>query len=872
MSPMALFRSSFLRSGARSHRNSGLSVRRMLLTFFVTLLLPLPLWAQSQSQSAPPSKTSKEPSHPASPTAAAPVPEDRAIPLPQIADRADELDRWLRAVTGQMASEEDLLRWEQVTTNQSQELRQSVNQVNELLASKPTTIELQNEQRFWRILNHKYAAEREILTPRAAELEKQLHQLDEQQLDWQATWDQIHQKTEIKPVIDRTRQELDLIQTARVDLQKRLNLVLTLQTEVSQMDRQISDVLSRVRESQDRSRSRLFERDSPPLWKAYQIRSLDQVMQAGFRQSFDRSSLTTAEFLRARKLGILGIVASYFLALIGAIKLRRRVERGAHAEVSEAAKEVFSKPFSIALLVALVGTIMYIGSAPFDIVFVFYVLYLIPVLRLLPPLFEPRASTLLRLSALFYALAALYLFIRFPPLVRREVHSVIIFAALICFGWLARPSRLTKIFGPRRNLQIVKLGIGLGLVLLASSLVANILGFVSLGQILGMTALLGAFAAVALYCASRVLMLVLGVALRTGWAQSALESRVEEVERWTWRFLVLASLYLWLDVTSRLLSIHDGVVRVVADALSYPIGLQRVHITLGSILSFLFILFAGYALANLFTFALRKFLLSRFPLQRGLPFAISKVTYYILLVLVFLAALTNEGFELNKFTLVTGALGVGVGFGLQNIVNNFVSGLILLFERPIRVGDTVEISGLVGKVRRIGARSSTIHTFQDAEVIVPNSDFVVKEVINWTLSSLRRRVDIPVGVAHGTDPERVISLLLDLAAAHPAIIKNPKPEAYFLGFGESALNFELRFWTYHEAWFQLKSEVAVHLVRALHEANIEIPFPQRDLHIRTIGSATGEPAPTSGPVFASAAHPTAADGARETTGEVPAKR
>jgi small-conductance mechanosensitive channel len=290
----------------------------------------------------------------------------------------------------------------------------------------------------------------------------------------------------------------------------------------------------------------------------------------------------------------------------------------------------------------------------------------------------------------------------------------------------------------------------------------------------------------------------------------------------------------------------------VSDALSYAIGFQRVSITLGSILSFLFILFVGYALSNVITFILRKFLLSQFPAQRGLPFAVSKVTYYVLLVLFFLAALANAGFELSKFTLVTGALGVGVGFGLQNIVNNFVSGLILLFERPIRVGDTVEIGGLVGKVRRIGARSSTIHTFQDAEVIVPNSDLVVKEVINWTLSSVRRRVDIPLSVAYGTDPERLISLLLELAVAHPAVIGNPKPEAYFLGFGESALNFELRFWTYQEEWFQLKSDVAVRLVKVLREANIDVPFPQRDLHIRNVNSSVGEDAAESS--FNTAAH------------------
>jgi potassium-dependent mechanosensitive channel len=236
----------------------------------------------------------------------------------------------------------------------------------------------------------------------------------------------------------------------------------------------------------------------------------------------------------------------------------------------------------------------------------------------------------------------------------------------------------------------------------------------------------------------------------------------------------------------------------------------------------------------LLAFVLRKLLLSRLSLQRGLPFAISKVIYYFLLVLVFLAALVNAGMELNKFTLITGALGVGVGFGLQNIVNNFVSGLILLLERPIRVGDTVEMNGLVGRVRRIGARSSTIHTFQDAEVIVPNSDLISKEVINWTLSSLRRRVDIPVGVAYGTDPERMLTLLLEVPSSHPGVVQSPKTEAYFLGFGDSALNFEARFWTYREDWFQLRSEVAVSLMRALRESNIEVPFPQRDLHIRNI--------------------------------------
>jgi potassium-dependent mechanosensitive channel len=833
---------------------SRLSPSGALVVFsFATILGPLALQARSQTHpdAAPQQAEGSESSQQAPPTGTA-APAGRAIPLPQIADSADELDRWLRKITSQLTSE-DLLGAKEEAENQSQVIRTNINYVNDLLMSNPTTLELQSEQRFWRILGQKYAGEREFLTPRAAELEQQIRHVDELNLDWQATWDQIHQNTEIQPVVDRTAEELELIREARVDLQKQLNLVLTLQNELSQMDRQIEDVLAMVQNVQARTRSRLFKRESLPIWKVREPRLLDQTLQTGIHQSFDRSVMTSTAFLHVHKLGVVSTLAFYLLTLIGALKVRRRLDRGRKANIPEAATRIFAFPFSIALLVALIVTIFYSASASSNIVFVICILYLIPVLRLLSPLLQVRLRTLLWALGVFYLLETLYLLIRFPPLIRREFHVLIVLAALICFGWLARPSCLRELSISPRNLRILKAGIGLGLALMTCSLAANILGFISLAQISGMTALLGAFAAAALYCAARILMLLFSAALRTTWAQAALESRGEAVERWAWRVLTLGFFYLWLSMLSRLLTIHEGVMRLASDVLAYPIGFQRVHITLGSVLSFLFILFAGYALTNVITFVLRTFLLSRFPLQRGLPFAVSKVTYYVLLVLFFLAALTNAGFELNKFTVVTGALGVGVGFGLQNIVNNFVSGLILLFERPIRVGDTIEISGLVGRVRRIGARSSTIHTFQDAEVIVPNSDLVVKEVINWTLTSLRRRVDISVGVAYGTDPERVITLLLELAVAHPAVIDNPKPEAYFLGFGESALNFELRFWTYQENWFQLKSDVAVRLVKVLREGNIEVPFPQRDLHIRNTTSVE-ENVPANQPFFAVATH------------------
>jgi small-conductance mechanosensitive channel len=813
----------------------------LLAILFVTILVAPVLWAQSQL--SPASKVSSKSSQGAPSTPATTGPADRAIPLPQIADRAEELDRWLGEVIDRLTPEADLLKTEEEVKSHSEELRKRANQVDELLASQPTTLERQSELRSWRVLSQKYATQSESLTSRAAELEKEIHILDQQQLDWEATWDQIHQRSEIETVVERTSQELIAIEKARTALEKQLNLVLTLQNQVSQMSRQISVVLLKIQEAEDWSRSRLFEQDSHPLWEVHEFRNLNQAVKGGIRSSFDRSFKIAVEFLRVRKLGIMCLVMSYFLVLWGAIKLRRQLERGAGAGVSEMALKVLDSPFSISLLVALVGTSAYIRSAPIEIAAIFSIFFLIPVLRLLPPLLEPPLRKLLHALAVFYLLEGVYLLIRFPPLIRRETHSLIIFAALFCFGWLARPFRWRELTTHGRKFRVLTIGIPLGLILLASSLAANIFGFNSLAQILSLTTLVGAFAGTTLYCAARILMLILSTVLRSNWAQPVLEARterIEQTERWAWRAMVPICFFLWLDAMARLLTIYDSVVRYVTLALSYPLGFQRVHITLGNILSFLCILIVGYALANLLAFALRKLLLPRFPLQRGLPFTISKVTYYVLLVLVFLAALANAGMELNKFTLVTGALGVGVGFGLQNIVNNFASGLILLFERPIRVGDTVEMKGLLGIVKRIGARSSTIQTGEDAEVIVPNSNLISNEVINWTLSSVRRRVDIPVGVAYGTEPEHVLSLLIEVAAAHSGVTRNPKPEAYFVGFGDSSLNFELRFWTYQEDWFRLKSDVTVGLTKALREANIEIPFPQRELHIRNVSGTAGE--------------------------------
>jgi small-conductance mechanosensitive channel len=204
---------------------------------------------------------------------------------------------------------------------------------------------------------------------------------------------------------------------------------------------------------------------------------------------------------------------------------------------------------------------------------------------------------------------------------------------------------------------------------------------------------------------------------------------------------------------------------------------------------------------------------------------------YGILLLGFFIALAAAGVDLSKVTLLVGALGVGIGFGLQNVVNNFVSGLILVFEHPVQVGDVVEVGTTFGEVRKIGFRASVLRTPDGAEVIIPNGELVGARFINWSLSDRLRRISIPVGVAYGTDPNRVIEILLGIARKHPAVLTEPAPLAVFDRFGDSALAFTLLCWSSVDMFFLARSDLTIAINNAFKEAGIQIPFPQQDVHV-----------------------------------------
>jgi small-conductance mechanosensitive channel len=785
----------------------------------------------AQAPKAPPAGQEQAPATP-------PSAQDQPIPLAQVAERAEELDRLLDDISKQLASTAELLESYRDLQTQAEKLNERIPEIQRFLAAAPNAMELRDEEQYLRLLNERYAADRKLLTSRAAELEGQVRTLDEQYSRWRATLNQAGDNKGIETVLARITRGLNAIQATRSRAQEQLNKVLTLQNFVSQQDRQISAVLNQLVDAQERARGRLLQRDSPPLWAMHDLQTSQQPMTRLMWGFIDRDVAGAGGFLRAHWFRIVVILTLYVLALTFALKLRRLVP-GENLKVPPGTSEVLARPFSLALLSALLGSIGLAASSPTSVAFVIYLASVIMTLRLLPLLIDTKLRHAMYALAAFNALEGVRLVVPFSPVLKRWLFSLLIFAAIVVFVRLTRPLRMHKAGNASPLFRLLAIGAHVGLVLLCFAFVAGVVGFSALASVLGLATLLGTFLAATYYTLARIVALLLTTLLNSALLRDLLEGQVAAIERRSVRILGIALVLWWLRSELYLFTIYDAVIGALSQAMNYPIGYGKVHFTISGVLSVLLIMLFGYGLAKVVTLVLKKLLLSRFKLQRGVPHAISTVTYYVLLLLVALAAIADAGVQLDKFTVITGAVGVGLGFGLQNIVNNFVSGIILLFERPIHIGDTVDVGGLVGTVRRIGARSSTVVTFQGAEVIVPNSNLISNQVINWTLSSPWRRVDIPVGVVYGTDPERVLRLLIDTAESHPGVMLQPRPpEAFFMGFGESAMSFELRFWSERqETWFQLKSDVAVAVLRALQEAGIEIPVPQRDLHLKSIDAA-----------------------------------
>ncbi|MGB3641289.1 MAG: mechanosensitive ion channel domain-containing protein [Rivularia sp. (in: cyanobacteria)] len=255
--------------------------------------------------------------------------------------------------------------------------------------------------------------------------------------------------------------------------------------------------------------------------------------------------------------------------------------------------------------------------------------------------------------------------------------------------------------------------------------------------------------------------------------------------------------------------------------------------TLGLLIQLIFYAVIAYIFGRLISRLIEKTILSRFKFDRGTKEAISSVIGYLIAGIGFLIVLRGAGIDISSLTVIAGVLGIGIGLGFQNIASNFISGITILFEQPLKVGDLVEVDDLKGIVEKISIRSTVVRTLDNIFVIVPNTSFIENNIINWSYRDQKCRVHIPVGVAYGTDTTLVTEALLAAARRHPRVLSQPTPKVWFKEFGDSSLNFELLVWVDNPPSIpQFKSDLNFSIETELNIRDINIPFPQRDLHIK----------------------------------------
>jgi len=679
----------------------------------------------------------------------------------------------------------------------------------------------------------------------ASELEELATQNDQDIERWTRTLRRARRPSVPESVRDRTASILQGLRGGRTELEQKSDEVLVLQSQALDVRDGVLAIQQALTVVQREQVDSVFERQEPPLWKP------DAVSDKGAeRVGYDvgLSKTAVAEYLQTKRAVLLLLL--FLVLTLGWLFVRARTALAARIDKrqqaggipwEDRAMEALRHPWAAALLLGIASARLFDPGRMVELIILLWVvalpLWFVVYKEMVPAEFRKALVGLGLLGTLHIVVALVSGYSR--------VERVLLLIALLlaCGGalWLIRFLRDVDV--PKRIRQgfwfsVTNLWARLALLIASIGVGATVLGYTYLAAETATTTILGTILATAWMAVARIGEAVVSTAVYMGRADAFRMVRANrDVTAQTLSRLIrllAAAMLAWVlaDMTSLWRPIGRRFGRVLSADLG--LGFATTGVTFGDFFAFFIILWASWVLARFVSFVLQEEIFPRLHMKQGVPFALTTFTRYAIIAIGFIAAISILGLPLDRVTIALSALGVGIGFGLQNLVNNVVSGFVLLTERPIRLRDKVQIDDILGHVSDIGIRASTIRTFAGAEVIVPNGDLISGRVVNWTLATPQQRVIIPVGVAYGTDPPQVLGILRKVSGAHEKVFNTPAPLALFRGFGESSLDFELRVFMNPSDVLEVPSDLAVAINEALKKAGIEIPFPQRDLHLRGV--------------------------------------
>jgi small-conductance mechanosensitive channel len=785
-----------------------------------------------------------------------PSPSATAAPTPI---GLDQVPAEAESAFGELHQTEDTLSKARTTlestnvglTNLKAEIKARMAEDARILAGNPSLDLLYPLRTTWQTYTANLTNSEQDLTQRVANLEDQLASLKQMNQVWQPTLESAPQVNMPPAVLQRVQKVVERIDKTKRTAELDRAQVLTLQSSLLMQEARIRRATAAIARAQSQALKDLLVRDGQPIWTAPS--TLTSELQTQSDESLASQWNATSAFIQRRPSSFV-VHAALILVLAGFIQwLRRRIRKPAEAEPAlERALSILDLPVSTAfVLSSLFGPVLY-SEAPRWIQALLGAVALVPTLLILRRLLERRLFPILYALVGLYLVTQLRLLAASVPSLGRLFFLVETGGGFLFLIWLLRSGVLRSgLIAPKLGESgpvTAKLSVGgkltpakpgtpdrfsratllvakIGVIVFPAAVLANILGYINLANLLASVFVRGVFIAAIFYVAMRVLdgFVVIALQVRPLGALRAVQLHRRMLYRRTCRTLEFLAVLFWLDLMLNFLGLVNPSLAKIGDLLSAKVGMGSIELSLGRLLAFGITAWAAFLVSKFLRFLLEEDVYHRFRLERGLPYAISTMLHYSILLVGFVVALGALGIDLTKITILAGAFSVGVGFGLQNVINNFVSGLILLFERPIKIGDVIEIEGTVGEVRRIGIRACVIRTGQGSEIIVPNGALISNQVTNWTFSDRARAIEVSVNVLPGTDSHRVVELLRTTATSEPGVASEPAPQVYVMNFSAGAVTFQLRAWTdRYQDWARVRSDLAVAVNSALVEERIAI--------------------------------------------------
>ncbi len=657
------------------------------------------------------------------------------------------------------------------------------------------------------------------LTRAALEADRDLQELGRLDGIWAATVTAATGSAAPPDVVGRARDLNGAIAQARKTLLEDRAQLLALQGRATDIGAQLGEIRQLLATAGERAVTRLFYRDSPPLWNTAFWRALSEKFSDRTGTHIGNQASALTDYVRERP-GNFALHGLFFLALSAALAAARaRVAVLSQADDGLlAGQKVFDMPFVTALLLAMLCSGWFYPDPPRALWLAIGILSTVPLLVFARRVIGEHIYPVLYAIVVFYlADKARALFAPLPGahriLLLLEVLALLLFAA----ATLRRSRNSAAAPEDARAWRLIGKACWLVLGLALAILAAGIGGYARLADLVMRAALSSAYTAAVLYAIAHAAegliygMLYLPPLSFLAGVQRHRALIAARFNKWV-KWLAFA---LWAALTLQAPGLLQQLVELMRSVWNYSFKIGNVAFVVSEIAMFFLILWAAWVLSRMLRFLLEEEIFSRMRLDRGLPHAVSTTVHYAILLSGLVLALAAIGVDMTKFTIVAGALTVGIGFGLQNIVNNFVSGLIVLFERPVKIGDTIQIDNVIGRVQHIGIRATIIQSTEGAQIIMPNGKLISDKVTNWTLSSQLQQVSVPVITKPDVNVGQLKAMLAEVARGNRQVLEKPSPEVLFIKRGVDTYEFELRVWTSDlEGWLKVKSD----LITAINEA------------------------------------------------------